>query len=293
MDSFARPGAMNDEGENIPPHPPDSATATRTASGLELLHAPAVGDPHPVPLLFVHGAYVGAWCWAEHFLPHFAAAGFDAYAVSLRGHGFSPGREGLAGHSIDDYAADVAEAIAAIGRPPVVIGHSMGGFVLQRYLSRQALPGVVMIAAVPPQGLGAASFELAWRDPSLLTELNGLIQAGRASPAALLRAMFAQPVDAERLARYHRLCQRESPRAIWDMTFVHPFRHWGAQRVPLLYLAAELDRLIPLHHHRSGAALLGATVETLPGFGHGVMLESGWMQAADCVIGWLRAQTFA
>lgn len=271
----------------------DSFARPETASGLELLHAPAQGDRYPAPLLFVHGAYVGAWCWAEHFLPHFAAAGFDAYAVSLRGHGYSPGRENLAAHSIDDYAADLAEAIAAIGRPPVVIGHSMGGFVLQRYLARRALPAAVMIAAVPPQGLGAASFELAWRDPSLLTELNGLIQAGRASPAALLRAMFAQPVDADRLARYHRQCQRESQRAIWDMTFVHPFGHLGVERVPLLYLAAELDRLIPLHHHHVGAALLGVTVETLPGFGHGVMLEPGWMRAADRVIGWLRQQELA
>jgi non-heme chloroperoxidase len=293
MDAFARPGAMNDEGEGIPARSPDPAAASRTVSGLELLHAPAVGRPHPVPLLFVHGAYVGAWCWAEHFLPYFAAAGFDAYAVSLRGHGASPLHESLAGHSIDDYTADLADAIAAIGRAPVVIGHSMGGFVLQRYLARHALPAAVMIAAVPPQGLGAASFELAWRDPSLLTELNGLIRAGRASPVALLRAMFAQPVDADRLARYHRQCQGESQRAIWDMTFVHPFRHWGAQRVPLLYLAAALDRLIPLHHHQAGAALLGASVETLPGFGHGVMLESGWMRAADQVIGWLRQQALA
>jgi non-heme chloroperoxidase len=241
----------------------------------------------------VHGAYVGAWCWGEHFLPHFAAAGFDAYAVSLRGHGFSPHRERIAGHSIDDYVSDVAEAIAAIGRAPVVIGHSMGGFVLQRYLARHALPAAVMIAAVPPQGLGIASFELAWRDPSLLTELNGLLQDGRASPDALARAMFAQPLDAARLERYYRLCQRESQRAIWDMTFVHPFAHWGAHRVPLLYLAAERDRLIPMHHHHAGAALLGTSVETMPGLGHGVMLETGWIRAADRVIGWLRQQALA
>mgnify|MGYP002778237436 CR=1 FL=1 len=266
----------------------DTLAGPRTSSGLELLHAPARSRRAAPPVLFVHGAYVGAWCWAEHFLPHFAAAGFEAYAVSLRGHGASPGRETLASHSIEDYVADLAETIEAIGEPPVVVGHSMGGFVLQRYLARQALPAAVMLAAVPPQGLGAASMELAWRDPSLLAELNTLMQAGRASPSALLRAMFAQPVDSERLARYHRLSQRESQRAIWDMTFVHPFQLWAmAPRVPTLYLAAAQDRLIPLHHQRTGASLLGASAETLDGFGHGVMLESGWQRAADAVIDWV------
>ena len=70
---------------------------------LELLHAPpaaaaaaaaaAAPTPRP-PLLFVHGSYHGAWCWRERFLPYFAAAGWDCYAVSLRGQGGSD-REGL------------------------------------------------------------------------------------------------------------------------------------------------------------------------------------------------------
>ena len=29
-------------------------------------------------LLFVHGAWHGAWCWAEHFLDFFAAQGYAA-----------------------------------------------------------------------------------------------------------------------------------------------------------------------------------------------------------------------
>ena len=39
---------------------------------LELLTRRPQGDTREAPLLFVHGAYVAAWCWAEHFLPWFA-----------------------------------------------------------------------------------------------------------------------------------------------------------------------------------------------------------------------------
>jgi pimeloyl-ACP methyl ester carboxylesterase len=50
------------------------------------------------PILFVHGAWHGAWCW-ENFLPYFADRGYGAYAVSLRGHGASQGRDRIRWHS--------------------------------------------------------------------------------------------------------------------------------------------------------------------------------------------------
>ena len=37
------------------------------------------------PLVFVHGSYHAAWCWAEHWLPFFSTSGYDCYAVSLIG----------------------------------------------------------------------------------------------------------------------------------------------------------------------------------------------------------------
>jgi len=56
---------------------------------LELIDRGECTDAHPVPLLFVHGAWHAAWCWDEHFLGFFADRGFRAVAVSLRGHGAS------------------------------------------------------------------------------------------------------------------------------------------------------------------------------------------------------------
>ena len=59
---------------------------------LELIKSEPVSAAHPTPILFVHGMWHGAWCWAEHFLPYFAQHGYDSYALSLRGHGASEGR---------------------------------------------------------------------------------------------------------------------------------------------------------------------------------------------------------
>lgn len=40
-------------------------------------------DEKPPPLVFVHGSFHAAWCWAEHWLPFFSRHGFDCYALSL------------------------------------------------------------------------------------------------------------------------------------------------------------------------------------------------------------------
>ena len=61
------------------------------------------------PILFVHGAWHAAWCW-ENFLPYFAQQGYPSYAVSLRGHGASEGRDKIRWHSAaHGYVADVTQ----------------------------------------------------------------------------------------------------------------------------------------------------------------------------------------
>jgi pimeloyl-ACP methyl ester carboxylesterase len=92
---------------------------------LEVLHASGHGRSRPVDLLFVHGICVGAWVWERHFLPAFAAAGYNVHAVSLRGHAGSPGREDLPSFGLSEFAQDLAQVTATIGRPVVAVGHSL------------------------------------------------------------------------------------------------------------------------------------------------------------------------
>ncbi|CAN0528726.1 unnamed protein product, partial [Ectocarpus sp. 8 AP-2014] len=43
------------------------------------------GSKPPPPLVFIHGSYHAAWCWAEHWMPFLAAKGYETYSISLRG----------------------------------------------------------------------------------------------------------------------------------------------------------------------------------------------------------------
>lgn len=58
-------------------------------------------------IVMVHGAFCGGWAF-EHFRAPFEAAGFQALAPDLRGHGPDEPTGRVAGVSMSDYADDIA-----------------------------------------------------------------------------------------------------------------------------------------------------------------------------------------
>lgn len=260
---------------------------------LELLSCVNGSGGGRAPLLFVHGAYVGAWCWAEYFLPWFAERGYEAHALSFRGHGKSGGHDRLHGFGLGDYVDDLEVAIQALPRPPVVIGHSMGALVVQKYLERGrgTLPAVVHVCPVPPFGLLPSTFQLAFFRPGLFSEINALASGHRASRTALAEALFSRSVESERIDRFYGRMQRESQRALMDMTIWNLPQLWRMQRVAALVLGAEHDALIAPSLAQSAASLLGAKYRLLDGMGHAVMLETEWEKAAGAVLEWIERET--
>jgi non-heme chloroperoxidase len=267
----------------------DAPSDSGRAEQLEIIEASPPGAAAGRPLLFVHGAFAGAWCWSEHFLPYFAQQGFRACAVSLSGHGASPGRERLDSLSIADYVRDLEQAVSIVGGDPVLIGHSMGGFVVQKYLERAAAPGVVLMASVPPQGLLSASMTLAFSNPGLFADVNSMMHRGRASLESLQHALFGSPVAADKLQAYYRLMQPESQRAMWDMTFFNLPQLRRERCPPMLVLGAERDILVPPSEVEQAARAYGAQAEIFLDMGHVMMLEADWQKVADRIIDWTRA----
>jgi non-heme chloroperoxidase len=119
------------------------------------------------PLLFVHGGYCDAWCWEPYFLPWFAAKGYAAHAVSLRGHGASAGADTLYMAGLADYEADVEWAAAQLPSPPILIGHSMGAAIVELIVAKRPVRGAALLAPIPPSGLLSVATRLATQHPGL------------------------------------------------------------------------------------------------------------------------------
>lgn len=264
---------------------------------LEILHwAPDCPRPGMPPLLFLHGAYTAAWCWQEHFLPFFAKAGFACHALSLSGHGGSRRRDHLDSYSIDDYVNDVVAAVAGLAEPPILIGHSMGGFVVQKYLENHAAPAAVLMCSVPPQGLAASAFGMLFNRPGMLADLNRMMSGQHVALDSLREALFAQPVSVDDLLRYYRMAQPESHRAIWDMTLFNlPHTKRVLANLPgggskLLVQGAAQDLIIPASLIEMTARSYGVDATIYQGMGHALMLEADWKKPAQDIIDWLEQQ---
>jgi len=263
-----------------------------TEFSIELIEKRPASPISRPPLLFIHGAYTAAWCWQPHFLDYFADAGYDCFAVSLRDHGGSSAPHGAGGWSIADYASDVNlamdEVVAKTGRNPILVGHSMGGFLALMVSRNRAVSGLALLATVPPEGLIGSALHLFWRHPQLLWELNVIHHGGHPPRLAKLRELlFSDAVPECELQHYANLFAQESDRALLDMTLPQFDLRTPLGHPPAFVLASRHDMLMPAHLSQSAAHFLGVKAELVDGVGHLMMLDGRWQLAAEPLLHWL------
>lgn len=255
---------------------------------LEVLVRLPEGPARETPLLFVHGAWHGAWCWDVHFLPYFAHRGYRTAAVSLRGHGESAGKGRLRWTGIREYVEDVAAAARGLERPPVVIGHSMGGLVVQKYLETHQAPAGVLLASSPVFGAVPATLRVFAKHPLPFLEANlrlGLYPLV-GTPERARSLLFSPGLPEAKVRDYQRRLQDESYRAYWDMMGLALPR---PKRVtaPVLVLGGERDGVFTPGEVAATARAYGAEAVIFSGQGHDLMLEPGWRDVADRILAWL------
>lgn len=103
------------------------------------------------PLIFIHGAFCGGWCF-DGFRQPFEAAGYATSAPDLPGHAAADPPARVKARSLGDYAGAVCAAIDAAPSPPVLVGHSMGGLVAQLAAARRKVAGLILLAPSPAWG---------------------------------------------------------------------------------------------------------------------------------------------
>jgi pimeloyl-ACP methyl ester carboxylesterase len=225
------------------------------------------GSPRGPAVLLLHGAACGPWVWAEGFASALAEAGCLVAAPDL------PNGPGAA---LADRLAVVRAAMALVGGPIVLVGHSLGALLAQRLASESAAVAQVLLAPVPPEGLWASNFALLWRDPALWREVARLEEAPGSADPALATRLFGprmpEPLARSVLARLG----GESRAAILEAQAPQPAPPGWAAGCPATVIAGEADRLIPTDAAWRCALWHGTIPDILPGAGHLLMLEPGW-----------------
>lgn len=260
---------------------------TKHKPEIEVINRKPENLRYETPLLFIHGTGHAAWCWDEYFMPYLAGKGFDCCAVSLRGHGKSGGHEGLRWTSVADYVSDVVDVVSQMPAKPVVIGHSLGGLVAQKYLEEHSAPAAVLIAPSPSEGMFRSAFWMPFQHPLLMMKISFYRDYSEmfSTPELAKKFLFSNDSDIKKIAGYVKRFGKESYRASLELLFNLP--KVDRIRTRMLVLGAEGDALISKRAIDKTAADYGADCRIFAGMGHDLMIEDNWREVADFMADWL------
>ncbi|WP_101949996.1 alpha/beta hydrolase [Mycobacterium sp. 3519A] len=262
---------------------------------LEVIDRGGEGHTRRHPLVLVHGAWHANWCWEDNFVDFFVDRGFRVLAPSLRGHGKSALGKPLRLCSIRDYVTDVAAVVETLPSPPILVGHSIGGFVVQKYLESHEAPAAVLMASTPPRGgqLGSL-FRSIRRHPWRSTKFALTAQPRHlcGSPAGVRELFFGADVPASLVDAFATRIQPDSTRAMMFDTVVGDLVDTKKIHTQMLVVGGECDQVYPPRHVRRTAAAYGTQPVLFPGAGHELMLEPQWRAVAGYIETWLADRGF-
>jgi alpha-beta hydrolase superfamily lysophospholipase len=219
-----------------------------------------------------------------HFLDYFAQHGFAAHAVNLRGHGHSQGRDQLRWTRISDFVEDLAAAVRQLPSPPILIGHSMGGFIIQKYLEKHTAPASPSPAGLLPTALRSARrHPLIFAKVSLTQSLWPLI----ATSDLAREAFYAKDLPEEQMVAYWKQMQDDSFRAFLDMVALD-LPQPAKVKTPVLVLGVGLDNMIRPREIEVTARAYNTRAVIIAGVAHNSMLDPRWQAVGERILAWIK-----
>lgn len=247
-----------------------------------------------------HGVLVhGAWSRGQQWDPARAAfedRGFTVHTPTLRHHELplEQGAPKIARLSIRDYVDDLVALVASLDSPPLLVGHSLGGLLVQLVAARTAHAGLIAAcpSSVGPLGLNPTSL-------------------GISLPHALKTRPWAKPVYPPTWQRFWRgvagTQTEEAAREAFDdlvcesgrVLFFELAMPWldrdnaakvdcGAIAGPVLVIGGGRDRIVPPRLARRAAArFANASYAEIPGSDHMVFYGAALPVTMGLIDDWL------
>lgn len=252
------------------------------------------------PIVFVHGAFCGGWAF-DGFRETFDREGFETHAPNLPHHERGADLEQLAETGLKDYAQAIAMYASALRAPPVLVGHSLGGLVVQLAAMQIPVAGVAMLAPSAPWGVMPTTLEEHGNHFGL-SLLGDYWRRPIPPDYRVARSNTLDRLDREEARRTFARFVPESGRAVREAMQWWSDHSMASQApvyrisAPVLGIAGGKDRVNPASTVRRVVSRFPqgqAHFHEFPEMSHWLVGEPESPEVADLVLGWMRARGIA
>jgi pimeloyl-ACP methyl ester carboxylesterase len=255
------------------------------------------------PLMLIHGAWLSSGSW-ENFANYFSERGFAVSAPEWpRKRGdveeLRESSEELEGLGVKEIVDHYEEQIRALDQPPVLIGHSYGGLIVELLLDRGLGRAGVAMSPAPPKGILVLPFSsLKVAAPALThpSKWHGVV------PLTLEEFTYGfvntfTPEDAK--AAFDKYAVPETGQIFYEAGFanfhLHPpteVHFKKEERAPLLIVGATEDHTVPAslakkQYEKYQDSPAQTDYVEFEGRPHLMMAAEGWEEIAAGIEAWL------
>jgi len=184
-------------------------------------------------LVFLHGMWCNSNVW-HNFIEYFKARNYTCEAIDIK-----KGLD-LKQATFMDY---VNKVDSIVGKDDVLIGHSMGGLIVQKMAEKKKIKGGIAICSAPPKGVGFGNFSLTLHSLKFLPK----IIAGKPfMPGSdFVKKFIANCIDETKIDKIVEKMEMESPHVAYELAMAKIRVDEKKIQSPLLFIATKEDRLSP------------------------------------------------
>lgn len=255
-------------------------------------------------IIFIHGMFQNAKSWDHyHWGTHFKKLGFDVETPSWPLHDGEPASlranipPGLGSLTLAQVYTHHRDIIRRQVEPPIVIGHSLGGLIVQKLLAEDLVRAAIGIAPIAPNKMLAMDWGFLRNSASIINPFAGN------DPYEMTPELFHQ--------NFANTLSRDESDLAWNAYVVHESRQvlrdilgedgeidMKRPHNPLLLIGAEKDQIIPASLVRRNAHAYEDErshheYKEFTGRGHFICGEPGWEEVASAISNWLQGHLAA
>ena len=247
-------------------------------------------------ILMIHGMWCGGWVW-DNYKAFFKQKGFNCITPNLRFHDVAsngPPNLEIGTTSILDYVEDIKNVVSTLEKPPIIMGHSMGGMLAQIVGSQIPTQAIVCITTAGPFGISVIQPLSVLRSfISISTKWNWWKEPMRQTfKEATYSMLHLLPIEEQR-GIYNRLVF-DSGRALFETSYMtfdsQKACSFESSKItcPILFVSSKEDRIIPSSSvKKCSLKYKHSTFKEFKNHAHWIIGEQGWQDVSEYIYDWL------